>query len=55
MVLSAGPSGLKIDRDDRDHALTGVASSCRLFEPELKAAMALWPSLHVHFMISILP
>ncbi|MDX6529343.1 MAG: hypothetical protein QOH41_1633 [Blastocatellia bacterium] len=52
MALGAGPTGLKMDRD---HALTGAASSCRLFEPELKAAKALWLSLHVHFMISILP
>jgi hypothetical protein len=43
MVSSAGPWGLKIDRDARDRGPTGLAISCRLFEPELKAAMALWP------------
>jgi hypothetical protein len=35
MAKSAGPSGLKIDLDDRDHALTGVAIACRPFGPKL--------------------
>jgi hypothetical protein len=55
MVSSAGPSGLKIDRDDRDHALTGVAIECRPFGPELKAAMALWISPHSQLIILVLP
>ena len=33
LVAGAGPSGLKTDQDDRDHALTGVAITCRPFGP----------------------
>ncbi len=32
---SAGPLGLKIHRDNRNHALTGVAIKCRAFGPYL--------------------
>jgi hypothetical protein len=52
---SADPSGLKIDRDYCDHALTGVAIECRPFGPELEATMALWISPHFDSTISARP
>ncbi len=55
MVSSDSPSGLRIDRDDRDHALTGVAIECRPLGPDLKAATALWISPHSHLIILVLP
>jgi hypothetical protein len=50
---SAGPAGLKNDRNDRDHALTGVAIACRPFGPELKSTMALWLCPQSNLMISV--
>jgi hypothetical protein len=45
----AGPSGLKFDRNHRDHALTGVAISCQPLGPNLSEPPSARQSLCRYF------